>query len=210
VPISPFDTPIIPNTLSDIRALLVLNLADNNLGAIVGWTHHPNKNDNYKYEHTDGRHQKQLPEGEEMGKPEGVIAVANAIKDMRALSVLSLKSNALLNIESGKALAHALKGNLVLTELDVSANYDLHNANSRDGPGFAQELAVGIKDNGALSTVTIYKFPLPIQDIKTKIELNFSGKELCSLDAIVIAALLPLNVSGTQFGYPIIADIAFC
>ena len=56
----------------------------------------------------------------------------------------------------------------------------------------------------------MYKFPLPIQDIKTKIELNFSGKELCSLDAIVIAALLPLNVSGTHFGYPIIADIAFC
>ena len=56
----------------------------------------------------------------------------------------------------------------------------------------------------------MYKFPLPIQDIKTKIELDFSGKELCALDAIVIAALLPLNVSGTQFGYPVIADIAFC
>jgi hypothetical protein len=55
----------------------------------------------------------------------------------------------------------------------------------------------------------MYKFPLPIQDIKTKIELDFSEKELCSLDAIVIAALLPLNVSGTQFGDLVIAYIAF-
>jgi hypothetical protein len=54
----------------------------------------------------------------------------------------------------------------------------------------------------------MYKFPLPIQDIKTKVELDLSGKELCSLDAIVIAALLPLNVSGTIFGYPIIAEIS--
>jgi hypothetical protein len=41
----------------------------------------------------------------------------------------------------------------------------------------------------------MHKFPLPIQDIKTKAELDLSGKELNHLDAIVIAALLPLNVS---------------
>jgi hypothetical protein len=77
------------------------------------------------------------------------------IRDNGALLVLSLKSNALLNIESGKALADALKGNSVLTELDVSANYDPHDASSSDGPGFAQELAVGIKDNGALTLLNI-------------------------------------------------------
>jgi hypothetical protein len=49
--------------------------------------------------------------------------------------------------------------------------------------------------NGAMSTLIMYKFPLPIQDIKTKAELNFPGKRLCDLDAIVVAALLPLNVS---------------
>jgi hypothetical protein len=100
-----------------------------------------------------------MPEG---SKPEGIIAIANAIPDMGALSVLSLKSNALLNIESGKALADALKGNSVLTELDVSVNNDPLNAN-RDGPGFAQELAVGIKDNGAL--------------IKLDISSNYIGAE---------------------------------
>jgi hypothetical protein len=41
----------------------------------------------------------------------------------------------------------------------------------------------------------IYKFPLPIQDIKTKAELDFSAKELSYLDGIVLAALLPLDVT---------------
>jgi hypothetical protein len=53
-----------------------------------------------------------------------------------------------------------------------------------------------------MSTVIMSKFPLPIQDIKTKADLDFSGKELSSLDAIILAALLPMNVSGTIFGYP--------
>ena len=44
-------------------------------------------------------------------------------------------------------------------------------------------------------TVTINKFPLPIQDIKTKTELDFSSKGLQVEDAIIIAALIPLNVS---------------
>jgi hypothetical protein len=59
-----------------------------------------------------------------------------------------LKNNRLLTKEAGKALAQALAGNSVLTELDVSCQAGYI---GDDGPGFAQELAVGIKDNGALS-----------------------------------------------------------
>ena len=44
-------------------------------------------------------------------------------------------------------------------------------------------------------TVTVNKFALPIQDIKTKAELDLSGKGLGVEDAIIIAALIPLNVS---------------
>ena len=44
-------------------------------------------------------------------------------------------------------------------------------------------------------TVTINKFALPIQEIKTKSELDLSGKSLGVEDAIIIAALIPPNVS---------------
>jgi hypothetical protein len=50
-------------------------------------------------------------------------------------------------------------------------------------------------DNRVLTTVIMHKFLLPIEDIKTKAELDLSGKGLVDLDAIVLAALLPLNVS---------------
>jgi hypothetical protein len=61
--------------------------------------------------------------------------------------------------------------------------------------------AYNTPDNRAISTVIVHKFPLPIQDIKTKAELDLSRKGLNHLDAIVIAALLPLNVSRAIFGY---------
>jgi hypothetical protein len=48
-------------------------------------------------------------------------------------------------------------------------------------------------------TIIVHKSSLPIQDIKTKAELDLSGKELTHLDAIIIAALLPLNVSGQLY-----------
>ena len=60
-----------------------------------------------------------------------------------------------MNRESGEAIAGALKGNLVLTELDISNNYEQYAyfENSQDGAGFAQALAVGLIDNGALSSL---------------------------------------------------------
>jgi hypothetical protein len=48
-----------------------------------------------------------------------------------------------------------------------------------------------------MSTVIVNTFPLSIQDIKSKAELDFSGKLLEVEDAIIIAALIPSNVSHT-------------
>jgi hypothetical protein len=56
-------------------------------------------------------------------------------------------------------------------------------------------LADVIPDMRAISTVIVNTFPLPIQDIKSKAELDFSGKGLKVGEAIVIAALIPSNVS---------------
>jgi hypothetical protein len=74
---------------------------------------------------------------------------------MGALSTLSLKSNRLLNKESGEVLAGALKANSVLTELDISSNYDEYNDTFPDGAGFAQALAVGLVDNGAMTSLNL-------------------------------------------------------
>jgi hypothetical protein len=76
---------------------------------------------------------------------------------MGALSVLSLRSNNLATKEAGRALAMALATNSVLKELDVSNNLDGRKAvyPQTDGAAFAQELAVGIRDNGALIKLDI-------------------------------------------------------
>jgi hypothetical protein len=82
--------------------------------------------------------------------------LAVGVKDNGALSVLSLKDNRLATKEGGKALAQALANNSALKELDVSSNvWKELGRDKGDGPGFAQELAVGIKDNGALSLLNL-------------------------------------------------------
>jgi hypothetical protein len=65
-----------------------------------------------------------------------------------------LSKNALLTKETGKVLGDMLKGNSILKELDVSSNYDYH-AGATDGPGFAEELSDGIKDNGVLLSLSL-------------------------------------------------------
>jgi hypothetical protein len=135
-------------------ALLSLNISNNNIGEITalppGWT----KREPQGWFDPQGNI-RSSSEGPPPGsKSEGVTALANIIKTNGALSVLSLKSNGLLTKESGKVLADALKGNSILTELDISSNYDLFNS-SKDGPGFAQELAVGIRDSRALVKLDI-------------------------------------------------------
>ena len=66
--------------------------------------------------------------------------------------------------EAGRALSAALVANSVLRELDVSSNVYNPNGRNGDGPGFAQELAVGLSTNGALTS------------------LNLSENELCGID----------------------------
>jgi hypothetical protein len=47
-----------------------------------------------------------------------------------------------------------LAANTVLKELDVSDN---RGSGAYDGPGFAQELSAGIRDNGAISSLNLAK-----------------------------------------------------
>ena len=103
--------------------LTSLNISTNNIGALVlpdGWTEENDEmvsNEYSSYRHTDGREQEEHP-----GKPEGVTALADAIKTNGALVKVNISANAIASKEAGKALAEALKNNTVLKELDVSDN----------------------------------------------------------------------------------------
>jgi hypothetical protein len=131
----------------------VLNLASNNLGELVlaaGWRSKDNDGCN-PWVGPEGQEQREKPV-----KPEGIIAIANAIPDMGALSILILKDNRLATRDGGKALASALAGNLVLTALDVSSNaWYSSEGDKSDGPGFVQELAIGVKDSHALKSLNL-------------------------------------------------------
>jgi hypothetical protein len=201
------DAIILASELPDKRALTSLDISNNGIG------HHYYRGGpgQYNYLHTGDHHLHRNDEPPEGLGSIGVIAVADAIKNNGGISSVNLLKNT-ISVEQAQELVKIMRSKEKLTTLcGLSGNETtLDFSNQGLGPGDAVLIANDISDMRALSTVTMYNFPLPIQDIKTSIELDFSGKKLRSLDAIVIAALLPLNVSGTQFGYPIIADITFC
>jgi Ran GTPase-activating protein (RanGAP) involved in mRNA processing and transport len=68
-----------------------------------------------------------------------------------------MSNNGLLSKEGGTVLGEMLKGNNRLKELDVSSSGEGMPSSKTDGSGFAQELAVGIKDNGTLTRLDISK-----------------------------------------------------
>ena len=95
------------------------------------------------------------------------------------LEKLHIRANGILNKDSGKALADALKSNSVLKELDVSSNYDgSKRSNSKDGRGFASELAVGLGVNGALTSLNLasnYLGPKGAKHVAEAIKVNVSA-----------------------------------
>jgi hypothetical protein len=89
------DAVLIANDISDMRALTSLNLAQNDLGQMVppeGWRAEDGDGQ-APWIHTDGTLVEEgMPEG---SKPEAIIAVANAIPDMRALSIANVMGNSI-------------------------------------------------------------------------------------------------------------------
>jgi hypothetical protein len=181
------------DAIKDMRAMSVLNFASNHLGELVlpgGWTKKRERFDGkrqYVFTHADGTKQIGHP-----GKPEGIIAITNAIPDMGALTKLILRGNILANEQGGKVLSTMLTINSALTELDVSDNWEGAGAG---GPAkFAKELAVGLRDNGALSTLTFsgdYSSSRPVTMKTTMTEADFSGKTLGTSGGMMVAAFLP-------------------
>ena len=118
------------------------------------------------------------------------------------MSKLVLSANGLLSKESGKVLAEMLKHNSVLQELDVSDNYQSTPSCITDGPGFAQELAVGLSDNGAMTSLHVGMNHIPEKEMTEIIALAM-GKEsmklLCEVP-IKDKSLAELDVSSKSLG----------
>jgi hypothetical protein len=90
----------------DNGALTSLNLAANNLGELVlpeGWSTKDKGEPWQKNIHVDGREQKEDPGS----KPEGIIAIANAIPNMGAMTSLNLASNK-LGVKGAEIIAACL------------------------------------------------------------------------------------------------------
>jgi Ran GTPase-activating protein (RanGAP) involved in mRNA processing and transport len=85
----------------------------------------------------------------------GPAAVADAIKNMGALLVLSLKDNKLGSKKSGEVLGRMLKGNSVLKELDLSNNFLGGNINFEDMDGFSKGISTGLAGNRAMTSLDL-------------------------------------------------------
>jgi hypothetical protein len=171
-----------------------LDVSENDLGALVlpgGWQCDKSasswNSSKWIYKHADGREQKGNP-----GKPDGIIALANAITDMGALTKFDISENN-IRAEGGKVLAEALKGNQVMTELSIARNMLIFKADAQskadtDMSGVAT-LADVISDMRAMSKLTFGDKQV-VTMTTDMTEANFSGK-LKSYEALIVAAFLP-------------------
>ena len=152
------------NVIPDMRALLKLDISNNSLYVAGAKALAKALSGNQVMTDLNVACNSLGEERDYMPDTSGIVALANTIKDMGALSMLSLKDNRLLTAEAGKILSDMLTANTVLKELDLSSNHWFDGGWKGDGPGFAQQLAVGIKDNGALSSLSLSKNALLTKD----------------------------------------------
>jgi hypothetical protein len=93
----------------DKGALTSLNISNNRIGWLSvpdGWETKKDNGDYQVFKPPGGKWAKDAPPG---AKAEGIIAIANAIPDMRALTSLNLASN-IFGVEGAKIIAAVLPG----------------------------------------------------------------------------------------------------
>jgi hypothetical protein len=170
-------------THKDNGALSSLNLANNGLGEMVlpeGWQ----RTGMTEWTHSDGSKAMADP-----SKPDGIIALANVISGMGALTKFNISENR-LRAEGGKTLAAGLKGNMGITELNIARNFLGIKPNGDKDMSAVVALADIIKDMGAMA-----KFDISSNDIRVE-----GGKALAAglKDNQVITEL---NISSNKLIY---------
>jgi hypothetical protein len=186
------DAIILVSELPGKGALSVLNLASNNLGELVlpqGWSEDWIVTLSFcsrakEYTHTDGSKQDQHP-----GKPEGIIALANAISDMRAISSANLLENG-IPMEQAKALASILKEHPTLKSLcgNSGEEMEVDMSGKMNGAEDATMLAAEIIGNGALMSLNLSSNDLEAEG--TKIVAEAIKVTTCAISVV----LAPLNL----------------
>jgi hypothetical protein len=161
--------------------------------------------------------------GQGLGVPGAIILAAWLSLDKCAPSMLSLKTNN-LRADGGKALAEGLKGNTVITALDISSNALGAGSDCEPDMSGVIALAYAVPDMGAISSVNLLKNSIGTDQVKTLVnmlndhptlkslcgnqgdetELDMSGKMSGAEDAMMLAAeiigngaLLSLNISSS-------------
>ena len=101
-------------------------------------------------------------DGNKHGEMSGVVALANTIPTMGALVKFDISNN-LLRAEGTKAVAEALKGNMSMTELNISSNN--MSADSQGNPGKdmsgVMDIANAIPTMGALTNLDMSNNKIP-------------------------------------------------
>jgi hypothetical protein len=193
-----------------------LNLADNNVGQLVmsdGWQFDEDADEYWKEVEGEELVEIQLPAGEQLAieSPVSAIAIANATKDMRALTSLHVGRNSIPKKEMREIIAIAMRMDSMqilcevpfkdktLTELDVSGKYL--------GMEGALVVIEYLDGNGIISSVNLLKNAIPVEQAqelvkimqskeklitlcglhKEETELDFSGQGLYPGDAVLIA-----------------------
>jgi Ran GTPase-activating protein (RanGAP) involved in mRNA processing and transport len=121
----------------------------------------------------------------------GVTALADVIPDMGAMKKIDIGSNRLC-AEGTKLLVAALKGNEIMTELNISSN-DMICGSMGDMSGVIA-LADVISEMGAMSVFTFSgdgTYWKPVTMKTTMTEADFSGKDLGTSGALMLSAFLP-------------------
>jgi hypothetical protein len=194
-------------TYKDKGAMTSLNLANNNLGQLVppdGWDYQSNRSPAFK--HSDGRRQNVPPDGT---KPEGVIAIANAMPGMGALlSANLLKNN--IPVEQAQELVKIMQSHKTLTTLCglSGKETELNMSCKMRGAGDAVMLAPEIIDNGALSKIIFggdryhngdkWVIPEPATLKLGMAEADLSNKNLGAGGAIIVSTWITHKDNGAM------------
>jgi hypothetical protein len=108
-------------------------------------------------------------DGKKFGEMSGVAALADVIPGMGAMTRLNLASNQLY-AEGTKLLAAALKGNLIIIELNISSDKMTWNGSAWGDMSGIIALADAIPDMGALTSLNLSSNELEAEGAKIVVE----------------------------------------